>query len=247
MMRILLAFIVVAFIPGLGSATEITVGFGNDKPPFVFGRDGKGLEIDIFREALAESGHHLKVLHFNNDALVEAVAKGRVDAVATARTNDPELCRVERFVRFDNVAVSLESQQLAIHGIEDLAGHRVVAWQGAYQDLGESFYGMFAPESSNGAGRYLEHHSQEAQVKMFWMNRADVLIIDKVIFEWYRSQLSPDFESRRPVQFHWIFSSPTYFPALFKDNALCDQFRDGLEKLKASGRYEELYGSYINN
>lgn len=246
-MRYLFAFIVVALFPCFGSANEITVGFGKDKPPFVFGRDAKGLEIDIFREALAEAGYNLKVLHFNNEALVEAVAMGRVDAVATARSDDPQLCKVERFVRFDNVAVSLQSQQLPIRDVEDLAGQRVVAWQGAYQDLGESFYRLFAPEHSRDDRRYLEHHSQEAQVKMFWLDRADVLIIDKVIFEWYRSQLPPNFQSQRPVQFHSVFSFPTYFPALFKDKTLCDQFRGGLEKLKASGRYEELYGSYIND
>ncbi len=226
---------------------EIIVGFGKDKPPFVFGRDARGLEIDIFREALALSGHTVSVRHFDNDALVEAVLKGRVDAVATARSDNERLCQVDEFIRFDNVAISLEEAGANIATIEDLAAYRLVAWQGAYQDLGGVFYDLFSPDSKAVSTDYLEHHSQEAQVKMFWLNRADVLIIDKVIFGWYRMQLGPEYRSQRAVAYHPVFDSPTHFPALFTNPQLCAAFGEGLARLKQSGRYEVLYGSYLSH
>ncbi|MDI9244407.1 transporter substrate-binding domain-containing protein [Marinobacter sp. CHS3-4] len=221
------------------------MGFGKDKPPFVFGRDGKGLEIDIFREALASSGHSLVVEHFDNGALVDAVTRGRVDAVATARSDDPALCRVEQFIKFENVAVSLADRGMMVDEIGDLESYRVVAWERAYQDLGDEFYGLFAPQNRGDDSLYMEHHSQAAQVKMFWMGRADLLVIDKVIFEWYRKQMPPALMSHRDVHFHSVFSTPTYYPALFRDKALCKEFREGLDDLKSRGDYERLYQSYI--
>lgn len=243
-MRFISVSILLFLIPLGLSADQVSVAFGKEKPPFVFGLDKHGLEIDIFREALAFAGHTLSVNHFDNGALVDAVVRERVDAAATARSEDPELCRVERFIQFENVAISLADRNYRIEAVSDLAGYRVLAWERAYQDLGDEFFQLFAPELRENR-IYLEHHSQEAQVKMFWLDRADVLVIDKVIFEWYRRQLKPRFQSHREVQFHPVFSSPTYYPALFRDETLCEEFRAGLAKLKSSGRYQELYESYI--
>lgn len=240
------AFIILLMLPLAAMAKEVVVGFGKDKPPFVFAREERGLEIDIFREALAASGHTLAVEHFDNGALVHAVLRGRVAAVATAQSDSSQLCRVEQFIRFDNVAVSLASRDLSIHQVNDLANYSVVAWEKAYNDLGYGFYQLFAPQSRRPERLYLEHHSQEAQVKMLWLNRADVLVIDRVIFEWYRLQLPASFQSQRQVTYHPVFDTPTWYPALFRDRALCDQFRQGLEQLKASGRYADLYQKYIN-
>lgn len=244
-MRWISAFLVFLPLTTQVLADDVVVGFGKDKPPFVFGIDGKGLEIDIFREALALEGHGLTVKHFDNGALVDAVARGRVDAVATAHSDDPNLCRVERFIQFENVAISLESKSLEVDKIDDLVSYRVVAWERAYKDLGERFFQLFAPENRGSDSTYLEHHSQEAQVKMFWMDRADLLVIDKVIFEWYRNQMPPALQSQRPVRFHPLFETPTYYPALFADEALCQEFRTGLRKLKSRGGYQDLYESYI--
>jgi polar amino acid transport system substrate-binding protein len=170
--------------------------------------------------------------------------RGRVGAVATAHSEDPELCRVEQFIQFENVAISLAEREYRIETVQDLADYRVLAWERAYQDLGDEFFQLFAPQHRDNR-IYLENHSQEAQVKMFWLDRADVLVIDKVIFEWYRKQLASQFESHRNVQYHPVFDSPTYYPALFRDQGLCDDFRVGLEKLKSSGRYQALYDRYI--
>ena len=244
-MRLILVCLFPFLLSSLAVAKDVVVGFGKDKPPFVFGREAKGLEIDIFREALAAKGHSLTVEHFDNGALVDAVVRGRVDAVATARSDDPALCQVEKYIQFENVAVSLADKNLTIEEIRDLANYRVVAWERAYQDLGDEFFGLFAPLNRGSDSVYLEHHSQAAQVKMFWMGRADVVVIDRVIFEWYRTQMPPELDSQRAVQYHPVFDRPTYYPALFRDPALCLDFRMGLQQLKNNGAYQELYQSYI--
>ncbi|MFE8070486.1 transporter substrate-binding domain-containing protein [Marinobacteraceae bacterium S3BR75-40.1] len=226
-------------------ADEVTVGFGKDKPPFVFGEEGRGLEIDIFRKALAYRGHELEVRHFDNKVLVEAILMDRVQAVATARTTDPDICQVKRFIHFDNVAITLKSRALQLDKVEDLAQYRVVAWEKAYLDLGERYQRLFAPKERASRQGYFEHRSQEAQVKMFWLGRADVLVIDKVIFQWYRQHLPPRYESQREVEYHPIFNGPTDFPALFRDQKLCSDFQAGLDELKQSGTYEALYRRYL--
>ena len=39
---------------------------------------------------------------------------------------------------------------------------------------------------------------------------------------------------------------PFFFSIAFKEQALLDQFSEGLAKLRASGRYDEIYKEYLN-
>ena len=49
------------FIASNAFAKDVVIGFGKNKAPFVIKETGEGLEIDIFREALAFKGHTLVI------------------------------------------------------------------------------------------------------------------------------------------------------------------------------------------
>ena len=226
-------------------AKDVVIGFGKNKSPFVIDETDNGLEIDIFREVLAYSGHKLSVVHVDNKGLVPALLSKRVEGIATARDAEHRFCEVQDFIEFDNIAISLKSHHLNINSVQDLKEHTVVAWQNAYQDLGADYYQLFKPDQLDLLPlRYYEHHNQEAQNAMFWAARAEVIVVDKTIFAWYRKMLADRFDTSKEVEFHPIFGGKTYFSALFNDQAICEDFREGLQKLKAENRYRSLFEKY---
>ncbi len=234
--------------PAKSLANELRVGFGQDKPPFVIGRTKTGLEIDIFREALAYKGHSLEVHHMPNKRLQIALLNNQdIDAVATVRQIPGDgLYYVDEFIYFDNYAISKAEDNLEINEVSDLMGMSVVAWQNAYRDLGPEFERIFRPNPPEEyKNLYTEHASQEGQNLMFWRNRAEVIVIDRTIFGWYRQQLNEVADTTPEVTFHSIFSGKTYFQAAFKDEELARDFEEGLEYLKVTGRYAQLYNEYL--
>lgn len=226
-------------------AQEVVIGFGKNKAPFVVGESGEGLEIDIFKEALAFSGHTLKTVHIDNKGLLPILVSGRVDGIATARDPENRFCHVDKFIAFDNVAISLKSRDLKINQVSDLASSTLVAWENAYQDLGPEFNALFKPDKNNllPVG-YFENRNQQAQNAMFWAGRVDLIIVDKTIFAWYRKQLAESFDTDQEVQYHAIFGEKTYFPALFKDKSMCEDFKKGLGSLKERKQYQKLFEKY---
>tara|TARA_R110001592_G_scaffold68269_3_gene209131 strand:+ start:9797 stop:10567 length:771 start_codon:yes stop_codon:yes gene_type:complete len=231
----------------ISSAKEVVIGFGKNKAPFVIQETGQGLEIDIFREALAFRGHTLSIVHVDNKGLLTALISQRVDGVATARDSERRFCEVDKFIEFDNVAISLKSRNVKVGSVKDLKAYNLVAWENAYQDLGSEFNRLFKPDAQGllPVG-YFEHRNQEAQNAMFWAGRADLIVVDKTIFAWYKKQLSTQYLTDQPLDTHMIFGKKTYFPALFSDEVLCEDFRAGLENLKKVNRYQQLFEEYTN-
>lgn len=217
-------------------------------PPFVIGTTKTGLEIDIFRKALEYKGHSMKVYHLPNKRLQLALlGTQNIDAVATVRQVPGDgLYYVDDFIYFDNYAISKSKDNLEINEVSDLIGLRIITWKNAYRDLGPEFESTFKPSPPDKyKNLYAEHYSQEGQRLMFWRDRAEVIVIDKTIFEWYRQQLSEDADITPEVIYHPIFSGRTYFQAAFKSEELARDFEEGLQHLKDTERYDQLYKEYI--
>ena len=228
---------------------EVKVGFGQSKAPFVIEKSGTGLEIDIFREALAYKGHSLSVEHFSNKRLQRVLKDMKtLDAVATVQKDLKDgFHYVANFVVFDNYAISRLEDQLKLKKIADLKGLKVVTWQNAHQDLGAVFKEMFKPlPFAPYKEMYREESSQRRQNIAFWRKSTQVIIIDKTIFLWYQQQLSRVLNTKGAVRYHPIFSGKTYFYAGFRDAQIAKDFSEGLEHLKSTGRYRELYELYTD-
>lgn len=222
-------------------AKELVIAFGIDKPPFVFGQEQRGLEIDILREALKYKGYTIKVVHAPNYKLQTAVKEMGVDGAATVREANDGAFYSDNYIGFENYAVSKKRDRLKIDSVSDLKGKSLVAWENAYRDLGPQFEALFNPGIKDGYRRkYHEIASQREQNLMFWKNKAQVLIVDKTIFLWYRKTLAKDADTAPEVEFHDIFPTRTYFQVAFKDVKVRDDFNAGLRYIRSTGKYQEL-------
>ena len=230
-------------------ARELTIGFGVDKPPFVFGHDGRGLEIDIMRAALAFKGHTLKIVHVSNRRLQIGIKSMGLDGVATVRETADGTHYSDNFITFENYAITRKESGIEIRSVADLRaeGRTVVAWQNAYRDLGPECEALFDPTSIDPPNRvmYTELPSQRSQNVMFWMGRADVIIVDKTIFLFYKRELGKEMDTSSEPVFHEIFPKRTHFQAAFKERKIRDDFNDGLRYLRSSGAYQLFYDQYI--
>ncbi|MBB3060172.1 substrate-binding periplasmic protein [Microbulbifer rhizosphaerae] len=243
----IIAFFILCLLSDKGFSENVVVGFGIDKPPFVIGSSKKGLEIDIFREALAYKGHTLEVVHLPNKRLQKALLTIQgIDAVATVRQVPGDgLYYVDDFVYFDNYAISRKKDNLKINKVSDLVGNSIVAWENAYRDLGATFEELFQPVPPKPYKKYyIEHSSQKGQNEMFWRGRSQIIIVDKAVFEWHRKQLGKKYDTTAEIVYHSIFSGKTYFQAAFKSKELAKDFEEGLKHIKRTSMYDHLYKKY---
>ncbi len=236
--------------PMVASAVELHCAFGQDKPPFVFGRDKRGIEIDLVREALAFKGHTFTITHYPNKRLQLQVPQGKCDCAISVRIT-PDLEKSTYYsdplVCFDNYVITRRDRHIPkIKRVKDLKGLKLVAWQNAYRDLGPAFFEQYcpgAPERKN----YLEAPSQLHQHQMFLKNRMDGIIVDITIFRYYMNLLDSQFHSANiKVDLHKsIFKGLTCFQAAFADFNIRNDFNKGLKHLRDTGRYEEIVEKWI--
>ena len=79
---------------------------------------------------------------------------------------------------------------------------------------------------------------------MFWLERADLIIVDKRIFEHFRKQLSKEFNTDEEVVFHDVLKSQTNYQTAFQNRDLRDQFNEGLKRIRADGSYQSILDAY---
>ena len=221
-------------------ATEVTVGFGYAKPPFVFAlseadnEENRGIELEIMEEALAYRGHSMKANYLCNDKLIPNLLDEIIDAAATvSQSNEENIYYSDEFVYFWNYAVTQPDDIKRISSIQNLEGRKVFAWQDAIKDLGSDFQ-----EVTTKMEFYKELASQEQQVLLFLQKNADTLVIDWNIFSYFAKKYGYD-----PIRYHQynIFGGKTGYKVGFRDAKLRDDFNLGLAYLKSSGHYNKIY------
>lgn len=229
------------------SAEDLVIGFADHSAPYVMPDNlDPGISVEIVREAFRIVGLDIKPAYQSYKRIKEQVRQGRLDGAAGAMPEGEEgLYFSEPCIAFDNVAIVRKNDGIEISGIADLPGHRVVAWQNAHDHLGGEFQQLFGDHVRDDyVQRYYDLADQVAQVRMFWSERADVIVIDDVIFDYMTSLLADDFEIDQDLERHRIFGGLTVFSVAFSDKTLRDQFNRGLAKLRQSGAYDAIYEKY---
>ncbi|WP_019674810.1 substrate-binding periplasmic protein [Arsukibacterium perlucidum] len=229
----------------------LLVALGADKPPFVISdaQHISGLEVDIIQEAMSASGYQLEfvVLPFHqlNRALINFPDLDVAAGIGSEFLAD--LHYVDEFSYYENIAVSKASRKVQLGSVSDLRQYSVVSWQGASQPetpLGPVYHHLY------GKGQYpnqgYQELSQYNQNAMFWLNRTDVIVIDRAIFSWYRRLLSNTFDTTAEVQIHPLFPQRQYTKVAFRDPELAKIFAQGLQQLKSGDRYQQLYQQYLD-
>ena len=141
-------------------------------------------------------------------------------------------------ITYQNVVVALKAKGLKIARADDLKALRVVAFQEATNYLGNEFRAM-AKANTN----YSEVANQEAQVKMLYQDRADAIVMDVNIYKYFKQAIK-DVKVDAEVTLYPIFP-PTNYKVAFTSKEVCQKFNESLNKLKASGKYETIFKTYI--
>ncbi len=238
--------IVIVFLAGRQAmAKELTFIFGVDRPPYIYGREDKGIDYDIVKKALALVGHTMRTLHSPNERGLKELRLGKVDGfVGIAPGIDNRLYFSEPYTFYDNVVIAKKKRNIKLDSISDLKKHKFIAFQNARNFLGEKYSKMVSE-----VPRQTEMASQHDQNRLFWLDKIEVIILDFHVFSWYRKNLKID-TSDEFVVYRNILDKAV--PGVngrvvgFGDKKLRDQFNEGLQKLKATPEYKAILDSHLS-
>ena len=212
--------------------------------PYVISEKDSGIAVDIIREALALKGYRVHFTYSTNRRVLAELERDHVDGAFNLPYSDQEanhLYLSQPIVAYENVVVTLAEQKLKLSEVSDLTNLQLVVFQNASLYLPDA-YAQMAKLNPN----IEEVSDQKSQVYMLFMRRAQAIILDRRIFEYFRSQLSHQsavFDD--PYKVHTLFSQAPRF-AIFRDQSVRNEFNEGLNTLVNNGRYQAIVAKYIN-
>ena len=224
---------------GSGRAVVLQIGFGSNKPPYVFEAERRGLEFDIVVAAARRAGMEVQPFFAPMERLQGMLQQGRVDGIAT--TNPYSRLKAyfsQPYMEYHNVAVALAQRKLVLNDIADLARYSVSSFQRSRQLLGPQFEAM-----ANANPRYREEGDQQIRNLLLYAGRVDVIVGDWRIIQYFNRLLPPDLVARQALTVYPLFPATPYQMA-FRYQWQRDNFDRGLEMLRKSGAYREIEARY---
>lgn len=212
---------------GAGAARAVYVGFPESIPPWVHAGGRDGIAIELLRSAL------------------QAYRRGRLDALYDITPQQQQHEQLNGSISlplhsFDNIAVALGRRQLEIEQLHDLVRWRVMAWDGAGSALPAGYDRLLALADGN----YLEAGNQGHQLINLLTGRVDVILSDRLIFEWQRRQLFPATLEHTPPLRIYPLLPPKEAGLLFRDSGLRARVDARIRALKASPQYQAIFSRY---
>ncbi len=238
-------FIALIFVAIPAQAADLTGSFASGKAPYFWtdGDEAKGIELDIVAAVLHRAGYELHPRAMPNNRVIATFPEADIDLATGLQTNDLEgYCHTGIYMAYHNIAITKRAHNIVLGGADSLMHYRVAIRQSLYQDLTLDRRGGALPAAM--PENFKEFVSQDQQVRFFFADRADVIILDRLIFHWYAKTLGllPDKEDA--LKFHDIFPAPHGVRAAFKDPAKCVQFDRALAAIVADGSYRAIWDSY---
>jgi polar amino acid transport system substrate-binding protein len=223
-------------------ARELLIATSSSIPPYVITDQHRGIVVEILREAFQPAGHTVEFIYAPNRRVEHMIEERQVDgvynlaegAIARVHYSDP-------IIDYHNVAITLTSFPRPITTPEDLNGLRVLVFQNAPKFLGQEFAELIERNPL-----FQEVSNQRSQVQMLFRGRADVIIMEKRIFEYFHRELASSGDIGGDFRIHYLLPpAPRY--AAFIDPALRDEFNQGLRQLQEQGRVEDIIARYLGN
>lgn len=230
---------------GAGAARAVYVGFPESIPPWVQAGDRAGIAIELLRSVLQAEGLHLHPVQQPYARRLQAYRRGQLDALYDITPQQQQHEQLNGSISlplhsFDNIAVALGRRQLAIEQLSDLVRWRVMAWDGAGTALPAGYDRLLALADGN----YLEAGNQGHQLLNLLAGRVDVILSDRLIFEWQRRQLLPATLEHPPSLRIYPLLPPKEAGLLFRDSGLCARVDARIRALKASPQYQAIFSRY---
>ena len=223
-------------------AKNVTIGMGNFAPYYI--SEGQtGIFTDVITAVFKNMPDHQPVYLFGrpNNRLWDDFKKGKIDAVSNLFDSVKlEGCRSDPIFRFHDVAVTKSKVNISLKKISDLAGKRIITFQGAKGFFGDEFANFTNFKS------YTEVAKPNLQARMLYSGRADVSVGDMFIFLHTLKTSKKAIASPTEFNFHDIFKSAISRMG-FREQEVCALFNKSLKKIRHSGEYENIYRSYLKN
>ena len=220
---------------------KLALGIGFSLSPYFVKGEDRGAEFDLVHAVLTDAGYEMEPRYVSMSRRIQEFETRRVDGILTVtRVIHPKACLTDVYISYQNVVLSMSSDDLKINNVSDLARYRIAAFQTAHV--------IISPEYTKMAEKNRNHYAistQINQVRMLFRNRVDVAVSDLNIFNWYAHQLSAQekIDLGRSVRIHPLFP-PSGKMATFWDHDICRAFNKSLQKLKNSGALEKLISHY---
>jgi len=185
---LILAFVVASSTVG---AKELTVMFGDSRPPFISQNPPSGISYELFKLISSRLEWQFQAQFAPNKRMEYELSNMKADVIVEVQKSNPNVFYSDPFIAYRNFAVSRSPDKISFSGFSNLKGHSVCAWQNATKNLGAAFAKQvpFFRE-------YKEFPHQEDQVR-YWLSRqCEVIIIDDTLLKWWVNTLSPSFQLR---------------------------------------------------
>lgn len=227
------------------SIEKITVAFGDALAPWVMPATNNGIILDIITEALEPAGYEIVPIYYPYLRRITEYRNGFVDVTCDMNANTMKDQNLAGFLSddayaYENYAFSLKEKGYKFKHLSELGNLSLLSWQGAISHLGKEY-----AEMATNNPFYFETDRQESQIQMLFLNRADVVQLDKQIFDYFRAKVEKKGivdTTAKVDRFPLFGSSPNGF--LFHDKKIRDTFNNQLKLLKESGRYAEILERY---
>jgi len=239
--RLIFVFSLVSFLISTHSAfaKPLNIVIGLAKPPYVIEKPLGGFEIELINlllKKMKSSGNFIFVPFGRSERMLKEPG---IDVILTV--NDVMFPKKgtlsDVYITYQNVAISLEENNFSINTIKDLSNYSLATFQSAHKVLGDEF-ALASQESP----LYTQVANQALQLDMLLKKRADVLIMDINIFNYYLKHYSNK-KAIKPIRVHKVFPVSPY-KAAFKDKQHQYKFNQSLIEVLASPDYQKLIAKY---
>jgi polar amino acid transport system substrate-binding protein len=227
-------------------ASDVTIGVGHTREPYIIMETDSGLEIDIIKAAFNQQGYSAKFRYLTNQRVGFFLKERKVDGILMNKGYDytkhlgiDAFCS-EVHIIYQNYAISLSKNRFQIFNVNDLSDKRVLGFQNAHKYLGPEFAAMTRHNND-----YTEKPKQMTQVYWLFLGRTQVVISDKSIFMYHRANALKEgkFDVTKPITFHPIFP-PSPIHGIFHSRHLRDELNTGLKTIRKTGQYDTIIKRY---
>ncbi|MEN0108026.1 MAG: transporter substrate-binding domain-containing protein [Pseudomonas sp.] len=222
-------------------ADPLRIGFGTNKPPYVFEAERAGLEYEVVQAALRSAGYDMQPYFAPMERLHLMLARGEIDAITTTNEQSGVAAYYSAvYIYYHNAAAALASRRLPIHTLDDLRPYSISAFQRARFLLGPEYAALV-----NNHPNYREEAQQVTRNRLLYSGRIDVIIGDPKVIRYFNREVLDVVDITQPLTWYQVFP-PTGYQVGFRYQMQRDEFNRGLAAIHHSGEYEAIERKYAD-
>lgn len=234
-----LAAFVLLLIASAVCAEPLRVGFGLDRPPYVFKGERRGLEYELIDTVARHAGFEIDPVFAPPERMRLLLQRGELDAIVASNPTDGAAPHYsETYIRYQNAVAALASRGYRIERIADLAAYSISTFQHARLMLGPEFQAMARDNP-----RYREEAQSVTRNRLLYSGRIEVILVDPSIFDYFNQEASEQVDVKQPLTWYRILP-PTPYSVGFRDEDQRKRFDQGLKAIEASGEYKRIEQRY---